>query len=52
MTQQERERMDRLCRLIQSETDLARFTRLIEQLNDLLEDAEYQLRRTKSKAAD
>ena len=52
MTLQEREEMDRLCRLIQSETDLARFGRLVEQLNDLLGDVEYQLRAFKAKSAD
>ncbi|HLZ40254.1 MAG TPA: hypothetical protein VKQ11_04795 [Candidatus Sulfotelmatobacter sp.] len=52
MTLQEREEMDRLCRLIQSETDLARFIRLVEQLKDLLGDAEYQLRFPRTKAAD
>lgn len=52
MTLQEREEMDRLSRLIKSETDIAKFTRLVEQLNDLLGDVEYQLRATKSKAAD
>jgi hypothetical protein len=52
MTLQEREEMDRLCRLIQSETDVAKFIRLVEQLDDLLGDAEYRLRAIKSKAAD
>lgn len=44
MMLQERKEMDRLCRLIQSETDVAKFTRLVEQLDDLLSDVEYQLR--------
>jgi hypothetical protein len=52
MTLQEREEMDRLCRQIQVETDVAKFMRLVEQLNDLLGDAEYRLRAVRSQAAD
>jgi hypothetical protein len=37
MTQDEREQMDRLCRSIQTEKDPRRFTELVTQLNDLLE---------------
>jgi hypothetical protein len=37
MTQEEREQMDHLCRSIQSEKDPRRFTELVKQLNDLLE---------------
>jgi hypothetical protein len=37
MTPEEREKMNRLCILIQSEQDPAKFTALMKELNELLE---------------
>ena len=37
MTPEEREEMNRLCRLIQDEKDPKRFTELLQKLHDLLE---------------
>lgn len=51
MTLPEREEMDRLCQLIQRETDLNKFKRLVEQLSDLLGDAEYRIRSSAEKRA-
>jgi hypothetical protein len=43
MTPDERERMYRLCALIEVEKDHHRFLQLIEELNDLLERKEHRL---------
>jgi hypothetical protein len=43
MTSEERERMNWLCLEIQEETDHARFTALVRELNDLLESKEHRL---------
>ena len=43
MTQEERQQMDHLCRSIQSEKDPHRFTELVKQLNDLLEQTHYRI---------
>ena len=42
MTSEERERMDRICEQIQEEKDPDTFTRLVTELNDLLERKENQ----------
>ena len=43
MTSEDRDEMNRLCRLIQEETDPENFTALIEQLNTLLDNQEERL---------
>lgn len=46
MTSEEREKMNRLCKLIQEEKDPERFTELIQELNELLEQKENRLKKT------
>lgn len=43
MTPEERERMYKLCKLIETEKDRHRFLQLIEELNQLLERKEQRL---------
>jgi hypothetical protein len=43
VTSEDREEMNRLCRLIQDEPDPAKFSALVEQLNNLLESQEERL---------
>jgi len=43
MTPEERERMNQLCERIQNEQNPQRFTKLVEQLNKLLETKEKRL---------
>jgi hypothetical protein len=43
MTTEEREQMNRLCELIQTEQDTDRFMELVDQLNELLERKEKRL---------
>lgn len=51
MTPEERERMNHLCESIQTEKDTHRFTLLVEQLNQLLEQTHRKLDSKKSKAS-
>jgi len=44
MTPEERERMNSLCKQIQSEKDREKFTQLVIELNNLLERKESRLR--------
>jgi len=44
MTSEEREKMNRLCWLIQDEKDPDKFNELIKQLNELLEQKELRLK--------
>ena len=44
MTPEEREKMNELCKSIQQEQDPDKFSRLIEQLNALVESKEDRLR--------
>lgn len=43
MTNEERQRMYQLCAMIETEKDRDRFLRLIEELNQLLENKERRL---------
>jgi hypothetical protein len=43
MTSEDRDEMNRLCRLIQDESDPTKFSTLVEQLNNLLESQEERL---------
>jgi hypothetical protein len=43
MTSDEREQMDRLCERIQIEKEPHAFTKLVEQLNELLERAHHRI---------
>ena len=45
MTSEEREKMKRLCRLIQDESDPEKFTELIRELYELLDRKELHLNR-------
>jgi hypothetical protein len=51
MTSEERERMNQLCERIQIEKDTHRFTALVEQLNQLLEQTHRNLDSRKPKAS-
>ena len=46
MTSEEREKMNRLCKLVQAEKDPDRFAKLIQELNELLERKESRLKKT------
>jgi len=46
MTSEEREKMNRLCKLVQEEKDPGRFAELIQELNELLEQKESRLKKT------
>lgn len=45
MTSEEREKMNRLCRLIEEEKNPDRFSVLIQELNELLEQKENRLKK-------
>jgi len=47
MTPDEREEMNRICRLIQDERDPVKFANLVQQLIELLERKEQRLEPTK-----
>jgi hypothetical protein len=49
MTSEEREKMIRLCKLVQEERDPDRFAELIQELNELLEQKESRLKKTSPK---
>lgn len=49
MTPEERERMNQLCILVQSEQDHNRFTVLVKELNELLETKERRSSEDQSK---
>ena len=49
MTPEERELMNQLCQRIQTEKNTRRFTALVEQLNELLEQAHHELEPEKPK---
>jgi len=46
MTSEEREKMNRICRLIQDEKDPDKFNELIKQLNTLLGQKEPRLKKS------
>ncbi|HTS05191.1 MAG TPA: hypothetical protein VMP68_06375 [Candidatus Eisenbacteria bacterium] len=45
MTSEEREKMNRLCERIEEEKDPDRFTKLVQELNELLEQKEDRLKK-------
>lgn len=45
MTSEEREKMNRLCRLIQDESDPEKFMELVRELYELLDRKELRLKR-------
>lgn len=52
MTQEERERMNRLVLLIQDEKDHSKFTALVDELNELMDRKESRFAKAENRKAD